>query len=107
MARIERTTQANLDLLEIYNYYAEQRSADAAERMLRSIADTCEQIAAMPGMGRSREELAPGLRSFPSGSYILYYRPLEDGIRLLRVLHGARNIEDLFPGSDAEEDQDA
>jgi len=43
-------------------------------------------------MGRKVEELAPNLRSFPIGSYLIFYRPVEDGIELIRVLHGARDI---------------
>jgi toxin ParE1/3/4 len=47
-------------------------------------------------MGRARPELAPELRSFPVKRYVLYYRPDADGIELVRVLDGARNIEALF-----------
>lgn len=43
-------------------------------------------------MGRKVEELAPNLRSFPIGSYLIFYRPIEDGIQLIRILHGARDI---------------
>lgn len=97
MAQVSHTVQAERDLLEIWVYYAEQRSVEAAERLLRSLGETCRRLAEMPGIGRSREDLAPGLRSLPSNDYILYYRRIEDGIRLIRVLHGARQVADLFP----------
>lgn len=49
--------------------------------------------------GKSRDELAPGMRSFPIGRYVVFYMPLEDGIDVIRVLHGARDIEAVFnPG---------
>jgi plasmid stabilization system protein ParE len=36
------------------------------------------------------------LRSLPVGSYIVFYRPMEDGIIVIRVLHGARYLPELF-----------
>ena len=47
-------------------------------------------------MGRPRGELAPRLRSFPVGPYVLFYRPTPNGIEVARVLHGARDIPSLF-----------
>jgi toxin ParE1/3/4 len=99
MARVTKTVQAERDLLEIWVYVAEQSSLEAADRLLRTIDAQCDILADLPGMGRAREELLSGLRSFPIGKYLLYYRRTDEGISLLRVLHGARNIEDLFPGS--------
>ncbi len=49
-------------------------------------------LATQPQMGRSRPELMPGLRSFPVGRYVAFYLAMADGIDLLRVLHGARDI---------------
>ncbi len=47
-------------------------------------------------MGRAREELAASLRSFPSGRYVIYYVPIEDGIDVVRALHSARDIDAIF-----------
>ena len=47
-------------------------------------------------MGRSREELVPKLRSFPVGNYVIFYQPISDGVEIVRVLHGSRDIESLF-----------
>lgn len=48
------------------------------------------------GMGRRRDELAPGVQSFPFGRYIVFYRVVSDAIEVVRVLHGARDIETIF-----------
>jgi toxin ParE1/3/4 len=98
MPGVNRTLQAERDLLEIWVHVAEQTTMDVADALLRRIGSQCEDLATMPGMGRAREDLALGLRSFAVAAYVLYYRPIDDGIRLLRILHGARNIEPLFPG---------
>jgi len=47
-------------------------------------------------MDRCRDELAPGLRSLPVGNYVVFYRGREGGIEVIRVLHGARDIDALF-----------
>lgn len=43
-------------------------------------------------MGRSREELAPSLRSLPVDKYVIFYRPIENGIQVERVLSGYRDL---------------
>jgi toxin ParE1/3/4 len=55
-------------------------------------------LAEHPGAGPARDELMRGLRSFPVGNYLLLYRPAIDGIELVRVSHGARNLRRLFRG---------
>jgi toxin ParE1/3/4 len=46
----------------------------------------------MPGCGREEPKFARDLRSFPVGNYLIFYRPIQNGIALVRVLHGARDI---------------
>jgi toxin ParE1/3/4 len=55
-------------------------------------------LSEFPGLGPSREELGHGVRSFPVGSYVIFYRALSegDGIALLRIVHGARDLRRLF-----------
>ena len=77
---------------------------DAADRFLESAHATFQELARMPRMGRGRkfsqEELSE-LRSFrvkDFENYLIFYVPLPDGISVLRVLHGARNLEQIFEG---------
>jgi toxin ParE1/3/4 len=53
-------------------------------------------IAESPYIGREREELAPGIRSFPAGRYLIFYRPIADGIEIVRVLHGSRDVDTII-----------
>ena len=43
-------------------------------------------------MGRPVEHLLPGLRSIPVGNYLIFHRPEEDGVLIVRIIHGARQI---------------
>jgi toxin ParE1/3/4 len=86
---------ARSDLDEIWFYIALD-NVDAADRFLRAIVSRFPRLASMPEMGRQREELATRLRSFPVGNYLIFYRPMENGVEIARVLHGARDFPPLF-----------
>lgn len=96
-ARYELTEQADQDLLEIAFYIALD-SVEVADRFIDRIHDRLELLAQSPGMGRPRDELAPSLRSFTVGNYVIFYRLSRDGIEVIRVLHGARDIDSIFHG---------
>jgi toxin ParE1/3/4 len=95
MPSVLRTTQAHLDLVEIAFRIAEENPS-AADRWLDLIGLKCEMLSRMPENGRSRFDLADGLRSFAVGNYVIFYRPVLDGMQVIRVLHGARDISALF-----------
>jgi toxin ParE1/3/4 len=95
MGRILRTAAARDDYFEIYDYIAEH-SLQNAERVLRRLDERLRLLAANNLMGRPRPELAANLRSFPESSYIIFYRPIDGGIELIRVIHSARDITPEF-----------
>lgn len=95
MGRVRQSRLAAADLLEIWVHIARDNVA-AADRMLDRMHEVCTKLAASPELGRRRDELAPGLRSFPVGRYIVFYRPATGGIELARVLHGTRDLDLLF-----------
>src|SRR5689334_10018567 len=99
MKKFSVTDSAQTDLNGIWNYVARD-NPEAADRLLAEIYDACLSLGEMPGIGRRREELARGLRSFAVGNYVILYRPLEEGVEIFRVLHGARNIKTLFSHGD-------
>ncbi len=95
MPRILRTRESRADYDEIWDFIALHDIA-AADRLIRKLDATLSVIASAPNMGRSVEALAANLRSFPLGSYLIFYRPIEGGIQLIRVLHGARDATPEF-----------
>ena len=92
MPSILRRPLARDDLAEIWDTIADD-SVERADTFIDRIDATLHTLAEQPMLGRSRQELAPGLRSFPIGRYVIFYEPLPDGIAVVRVLHGARDIE--------------
>jgi len=95
MPVVYRTSLANRDLVEIALTIAEENS-QAADHWLDSIDSRCQLLAQMSGLGRLRPDLAPKLRGFPVGNHIIFYRERNDGIEVIRVLHGARDLPPLF-----------
>ena len=95
MPRLLKRPEAENDLEEIWWFIA-QDSPDNADRLLDRIQESCLALADFPKLGVSREELKTDLRSQPVGNYLIFYFPLEDGIDIIRVRHGSRDMERLF-----------
>jgi toxin ParE1/3/4 len=93
--RIIRSPQAREDLIGIGAYIASYNET-AAERLINRIEKRMRLLAKFPHSGTQRPDLAPGLRCVSVRKYILFFRPIEGGIELVRVLHGARDYESLF-----------
>ena len=91
MARVLRTSKAEEDLVGIWSYIAAD-SLLAADKLLDDIDAACKMLSTNPLAGRLREELAPQLRSFGVSVYIVFYRPTDAGVIVIRVLHGARDL---------------
>jgi toxin ParE1/3/4 len=68
---------------------------EAADRLLDDVQESCQLLAIQPKAGRARDEVAPQLRSFPVGRYVVFYKPQGGGIEVVRVLHSARDIESI------------
>lgn len=95
MPRLLKRPEVERDLEEIWWYIA-QDSPLSADRLLDRIQENCLTLANFPLMGANRNELLEGLCSLPVVSYLVFYFPLEDGIDIIRVLHGSRDIENTL-----------
>ncbi len=89
---IFRTPLARLDLIEIWQFIADDNET-AADRLLDRFETTLKMIADNPKAGRARPELADHIRSFPVGNYILFYRLTDLGIDLVRVRSAYLDIQ--------------
>ena len=89
------TNQADKDIDEIVDYIASRNMA-AAISLDRSFYDVFEILADNPEAGRERPELREDLRSFPCGSYIVFYRLWAGNVLIVRIVHGARDLEEIF-----------
>jgi toxin ParE1/3/4 len=95
MATVLRRPQAEADILEVWAFIAEDSFIEA-DRWVDKLDEKFFLWATQPMMGRARDELLPGIRSFPFGRYVVFYQAIPDGIDIVRVLHGSRDIDSNF-----------
>jgi len=97
MAKANWTIQANLDLEEIVFYLGvEQDRRSTARKIAREIRDKCEVHAISPLLGTARADLGEGLRIFSHKRWVVVFRPVAEGIEVLRVVDGSRNYHQLL-----------
>jgi len=101
MSRILKRRPAKLDLIE-QAYFIAQDDLEAAFHFLEAAEATFAQLARFPGIGKSRKpksRIFTGVREFPIKGFekhLVFYRPLKNGIEVLRVLHSARDLNRIL-----------
>ncbi len=97
MADLHISLEAEADLDDIWLYVAkESQSLEPAGLFLDRFATFFSRLAQNPYLGRRRDELRPGYRSFPIGSYVFFYRLVAaEEILVLRVIHAKRDLEEI------------
>jgi len=93
---ISPRAEAGLDAIDDYLF---EQDSDVAERYARESDRHFHLLAERPHLGRA-SAYAPNLRRFAMHSYIIFYRPVSGGIEIVRVLHGARNLDEVFVDDD-------
>jgi toxin ParE1/3/4 len=102
MARVVRRPAAQRDLLLQWVWYSENASEEVADRFAAAAEQVLALLSLQPRIGKIAffgKSKFKELRCFPvSGGFdkfVLFYIPLEDGIELVRVTHGRRNLRRL------------
>ena len=83
MPRIILSPAAEIGAVEIWAYIAED-NPPAADGLLQRLDKVCRTLAIEPQLGKPVPKLAPNLRFLPIGTYLIFYRPLEDGVEIVR-----------------------
>lgn len=95
MPKVIRSPESAEDLVEIWQYIADYNEV-AADKFLNEISTASKMLARNPKAGRERPEIGPKMRSFTVGRHIVFYRPIEGGVEIVRVLHCSRDIDSIF-----------
>jgi toxin ParE1/3/4 len=90
-----------LDIEQDMNYLKSKAGEETAVRYYDAVKSTFKKLSRQPGMGRSRPELRPaGIRSWrvdpPFQDWLIFYRLIEEGLDVIRVKHGAMDLQSLF-----------
>jgi toxin ParE1/3/4 len=87
MSRYTITNRAWRDLADIWIYTEENWSEAQAKSYTRSIDAGIRAIAADPSRGRACDGLRAGYFQFSAGSHVIFYRRIETGVEVVRILH--------------------
>ncbi|MDB9311886.1 type II toxin-antitoxin system RelE/ParE family toxin [Spirulina sp. CS-785/01] len=87
--------KAESDLEDIWVYLAKQNEI-VADQQIAKIFDKFPMLAQFPNMGRQRDDLAIGVRSFPIKPYIIFYKYSSNQLEIIRVLHQSRDMKNQF-----------
>ena len=93
MAKLLLAPETERDLVEIYEYIAEDNVL-AAERMLEKIENALTSLTVFPLRGRERAEFHPGLRSIAIKPYVIFYSFRDDTVYIVRILSGYRDLKE-------------
>lgn len=96
MAGYRLSEAAQADLQDIRRYTLDRWGAQQARHYLVELALRFEQLAATLELGRTREDLQAGIRSFNARHHTIFYRKSADGIDIVRVLHPSMDIRSHF-----------
>jgi toxin ParE1/3/4 len=95
MARLFITRAAGEDIEGVLAFVS-QDNFDASVAFYDRLLQQFRMLAENPKAGRERDELSPGLRSFPFGSYLIFYRVWAGEVAITRVIHAARDLDEMF-----------
>ena len=88
----EITETAEKDLNEIFDYTEKEFGFDQAVKYLLDIDDKFDLLSEQPELGKKRDEIRLELRSLVHESHVIFYRVLNNRVRIIRVLHGSRDL---------------
>lgn len=80
------------DLEEIGDFIARD-NPQRALTFIRHLREKCAKLAAMPESAPRRPNLGSEIRSRPAGNYVIFYRPVDGGIEVIRILHASRDLD--------------
>jgi toxin ParE1/3/4 len=86
------TEHAAQDINQLFEFHNEQIAQLIVNEIIRNIQD----LDIFPLLGRSRDDLKQGLRSFVVKKYVVFYRIWQNTPVVVRVVHGSRDLEALF-----------
>jgi toxin ParE1/3/4 len=82
------------DLRGIGLYYRKEAGRSVAAEVARGIRAKCQFLADAPGqIGHPRDELRPGIRSFPVSPHVVFFRYVGNVVEVVRILHERQDVD--------------
>ena len=92
------TPLAEQDLEKIGDYIVRDNPRRALT-FIREIRQQCKQLSERPKTYLLRSEVGENIRSRVFGRYIIYFAAIDESVRIVRILHGAMDVNSNFDSS--------
>jgi toxin ParE1/3/4 len=102
MSQTSWSSTAESDVVDIYDWIARKdRRRSTAKKVIRELRDRCDALADIMAsgslIGTASPQLGADYHTFTHKRWVIVFRPLDDGIEVMRVLDGSRDFPRLFP----------
>lgn len=99
MKRFRLSRNAARDLEELFLYWAQRAGPDTADRLVDAIIERFWTLGQYPDSGRPCDDIEPGVKCFPAGKYLIYYRKVRRGVEIAHIFHSAREQKEAWQQS--------
>lgn len=89
----ELSEASEIDLGDIFDYTLSEFGIEQAEKYTLEFEIDFGELTRYPELGIKRDEIKPGLRSILKESHVIFYRILDDRIRIVRILHQRKDLQ--------------
>lgn len=95
---VRTSKAAQADLEQIWLQSATHYGVDQAQRLVRRFDELFSLLDDFPGIGLTNPEIPPDIRYFPVRGYpfLIFYAPVREGIRIVRILPDRADIPERF-----------
>ena len=93
MSQVRQSALARADLIQIWVDIALDNQA-AADRVYDRLEARVNILERFPEAGMARPDIAKDAMVLVESPYLILYRLVSEGVQIIRVLHGARDIDD-------------
>jgi toxin ParE1/3/4 len=93
VAEVRLRPKARSDIDAIWDYTVATWGVQQARHYVNGLRDVCTELADNPELGKCRDKLYKGLRVYPSGKHLVFYLIMENGIDVVRILHGSMDVQ--------------
>ncbi|ABB76072.1 toxin ParE1/3/4 [Nitrosospira multiformis ATCC 25196] len=93
MKRYILSPAAKTDITNIRKYTIQKWGKSQADKYTLELRERMRWLADNPMLGRARDEVKEGYRSFKEGSHIIFYRVVESTIEIIGIPHQNMDIE--------------
>jgi toxin ParE1/3/4 len=93
MAGYRLRESAKTDLGAIWRHTVKYWGTKQADRYYRDLLVLFQELSVHPELGRQRDEVLPGIRSFPQGRHIVFYITTDSGVEIIGIPHQSEDVE--------------